>query len=423
MPMKPYLNYFYCVIDCVRQAIMTAALFAVFFFSSCERVDHSGENPEPSKPAIPLENVAKMLSALPIESCHVQEVRDAVSSSSGNGYDEEYMMRDLFTSPGAGVGMDKETKAVKAASYSRPLKDLISEFLEARTKAGETDDLNGMSASEYLYELENSDIQIYWPYSDVSDEEQLPIVTFDPGNGAEVNVGYKIFENKDGVRTVEEVVVDESVAASRPVWVVNRNGDSSYRSLEMIRMDDPQWGTGGGSIVVRPSGTKALDSDSEGVVKSLVLKDFKMRRNYDCWFAGASEFVFKCGSVEGFTASTEAELKLYSPEITDFMLVVKRSQVGQTIPLNVMLVSEWTDQLDNVVFLLTEDDGGTRTDWKCSAVVKIKSKSYGFEVSLPFNSRDDLVWRGQLSAKYLEKYSDVCSRFGDVDITFSFLER
>lgn len=129
------------------------------------------------------------------------------------------------------------------------------------------------------------------------------------------------------------------------------------------------------------------------------------------------------GSVENFTASTEAELKLYNPQITDFMLVVKRNQVGQRIPMNIMLVSQWTDQLDNIAFLLTEDDGGTRTEWKCSAVVKVKSKSYGFDVSLPFNSRDDIVWRGELSARYLEKYDGITSRFGDVDLTFSFLER
>lgn len=105
------------------------------------------------------------------------------------------------------------------------------------------------------------------------------------------------------------------------------------------------------------------------------------------------------------------------------MLVVKRNQVGQRIPMNIMLVSQWTDQLDNIAFLLTEDDGGTRTEWKCSAVVKVKSKSYGFDVSLPFNSRDDIVWRGELSARYLEKYDGITSRFGDVDLTFSFLER
>ena len=119
----------------------------------------------------------------------------------------------------------------------------------------------------------------------------------------------------------------------------------------------------------------------------------------------------------------EDSFKLYNPQITDFMLVVKRNQVGQRIPMNIMLVSQWTDQLDNIAFLLTEDDGGTRTEWKCSAVVKVKSKSYGFDVSLPFNSRDDIVWRGELSARYLEKYDGITSRFGDVDLTFSFLER
>ena len=56
-------------------------------------------------------------------------------------------------------------------------------------------------------------------------------------------------------------------------------------------------------------------------------------------------------------------------------------------------------------------------------MVKVKSKSYGFDVSLPFNSRDDIDWRGELSARYLEKYDGITSRFGDVDLTFSFLER
>ncbi len=405
----------------MKSIFMTAGI-ALCVATACEQVDHSGEIDVPQKSSVSLDDVAKLLSALPIENCHLQEVYDAVSSSSENGYDEEYMMRDLFSSPGSGVGMDKETKATRATSYSNPLKDLISDYLESKTKSGEGAELNGMSPEEYLQELENSDIQIYWPSSENWDEGQLPIVTFDPGNGAEVNVGYKITEDDNGERSVEKILVDESMAGSQPVWVVNRNDDSSYRTLEMIRKDNPEWGTGGGSIVITPTGTKSPDSEADGVVKSLVLKDFKMRRNYDCWFAGASEFVFKCGSVEGFTASTEAELKLYSPQITDFVLVVKRKQVNQTIPLNVMLVSQWTEQLDNIVFLLTEDDGGTRTEWKCSAVVKIKSKSYGFEMSLPFNSKDDLVWRGQLSSKYLEKYSDVTSRFGDVDVTFSFLQ-
>ena len=130
----------------------------------------------------------------------------------------------------------------------------------------------------------------------------------------------------------------------------------------------------------------------------------------------------KIGSVEDFVASTEAELKLYTPAVTDFMIVVKRNMAGTAIPFNAVLVSDWTEQLEQCAFMITEDDGGTRTSWKCSAVVKVASKSYGFEVNLPFNTRDDIVWRGKLSRRYIEKNDNVTGHFGDVDLTFEILD-
>lgn len=404
--------------------LLFLALAVLSISVSCEHVDHTGEINDPEARIIPLEDVAKLLSALPIETDQMTEVHDAVSSSDGNGYDEEYMMRDLLSVPGTGVGDEAMGKSMSTRSYSRPLKELIAEQLSTRTKSS---DGSVLSPEEYLDALEKSNMQIYWPYYRNWDGKEWPIVTFDPGNGAEANVGYRLFIDSEGNRKVEAVVVDEEMAASHPVWVVNRNNDSGFTSMEVHRRNDPEWGTGGGSITVRPSSglgcaeASATAAAQKGAFRTLVLHDFKMRRNYDCWFAGASEFFIKCGSVEDFTASTEAELKLYSPRITDFMLVVKRSQMGKTIPMNVVLVSQWTDQLENIAFMLTEDDGGTRTEWKCSACVKIKSKSYGFEVALPFNSRDDIVWRGQLSAPYLEKYDGVAGRFGDVELTFSLL--
>lgn len=408
----------------LMKQLLFLALAVLSIPVSCEHVDHTGEINDPEARIIPLEDVAKLLSALPIETDQMTEVHDAVSSSDGNGYDEEYMMRDLLSVPGTGVGDEAMGKSMSTRSYSRPLKELIAEQLSTRTKSS---DGSVLSPEEYLDALEKSNMQIYWPYYRNWDGKEWPIVTFDPGNGAEANVGYRLFIDPEGNRKVEAVVVDEEMAASHPVWVVNRNSDSGFTSMEVHRRNDPEWGTGGGSITVRPSSglecaeVSVTAAAQKGAFRTLVLHDFKMRRNYDCWFAGASEFFIKCGSVEDFTASTEAELKLYSPRITDFMLVVKRSQVGKTIPMNVVLVSQWTDQLENIAFMLTEDDGGTRTEWKCSACVKIKSKSYGFEVALPFNSRDDIVWRGQLSAPYLEKYDGVAGRFGDVELTFSLV--
>ena len=156
--------------------------------------------------------------------------------------------------------------------------------------------------------------------------------------------------------------------------------------------------------------------------KCLILKTFKANRNYDCWFAGASEFFVKTGSVKDFTASTEAELKLYNPKITDFMIVVKRGQVGKTIPFNAMLITDWTEQLTHCAFMIIEDDGGTWTEWKCTALVRLASKSYGIELSIPVKSWDDIVWRGRMAWNWLEASSGDVSHFGDVDLTFAVEE-
>ena len=81
---------------------------------SCEVLDDdiSRHLSESESPLVSLEDVAVMLASLPMESCHLQEVYDAVSASSSNGYDEEYTMRDLFHLPGKGVG-DTEVKSGK----------------------------------------------------------------------------------------------------------------------------------------------------------------------------------------------------------------------------------------------------------------------------------------------------------------------
>lgn len=71
--------------------------------------------------------------------------------------------------------------------------------------------------------------------------------------------------------------------------------------------------------------------------------------------------------------------------------------------------------------MIVEDDGGTRTSWKCSVTGKYNSKQYGFEIDLPLNSRDDIVWRGSLSRAAIEKYSGKVSPFGDVEVVLELI--
>lgn len=425
---------------------MCAGLLPLLF--SCEKVIGEDSSDNAASP-VALDRVAAMLSELPLEPEHYREVHSAVESSSGNGYDEEYTMSDLFASPGKGVG-DSETKAMAVSkAYGRPLRDLIREHVRASVatksvvagRADSNDSRSGNSntassvagmgdsgfgddADAYLAALESSDVQIYWPYSENWDGQSEPVFTFDPGDDSDVNIGYKVVRQPDGSSRVEEVEVDEAFAEKNPVWVVNRNSDCGFTSLEIMRREHPEWDNGGGALIIggkRQASTSAALTKTS-TLKTLVLKEFTMKRNYDCWFAGGSEFFIKAGSVNDFFASTEAELRLYTPQITDFMVVVKRKQKGQPLPFNTVIVSDWSEQLTQVAFMITEDDGGTLDQWKCSAVVKIKSKSYGFDISLPFNSRDDIVWRGQLSRRYIDATSNLVGHFGDVDITFEVLE-
>lgn len=394
--------------------VIMIAVATAFLMLSCETVQVDDVR-DVRADAVRLEEVAEILSLLPLETAQLNEVYEAVTSSSGNGYDEEYTMKDLFQRPGAGVG-DIDVKS--SESYQEPLRDLIEDYLysmqNVKSSSSEKD------PEEFLTALMESDVQIYWPFSEEWDGETMPVITYDPEDGSEVNVGYRLCVDDDGFRRVEEVIVDEAMADEVPVWVVNRNSDAGFTTLEMLRREDPEWGEGGGNIIVRPQINPEVKSGES--YKVLVLRDFKVNRNYDTWFAGASEFFVKIGYLEDFTAMTEAEMRLYNPMITDFMIVVRRSQVGVPQNFNAVLMTDWSEDIEWCAFQITEDDGGTKTEWSTKAKVFVEGKSYGFEINIPLNSRDDIVWRGRLDYKWFDQLSGALGSFGDVELVFEVLE-
>ena len=428
---------------------MSVAALA-FLASACRGSD--AVEPQSPGPGFSLEEFAGILSVLPMDRSHLGEVFDAVCASSENGYDEEYMLADLVGSPGAGVG-DGVFRSKSAPRYDRPLRDLLSDYFEANPSAVPT---RAGSSEACLRMLEESDMQIYWPYSEDWDGEAFPIITFDPGDGSEYNYGYQAVRGEDGSVEIQSVYVDEQVAMSRPVWVINNNDDSHLVPVQSAFLD----GAGAAALradasspevrasseaqasseawaspeVQASSGVQALipgvrtaiadaaasvqGSDGDVPGDRLYIRSLKMLRNYDSWFGGASEFVIKCGAVDGFRATSEEDLSKYRPSVTDCVVVVKRRQLGMSVPLGILLLTDYTPQMENIAFLVTEDDGGKVENWKCEATVKWQSKSYGFTLNIPYRDRDDIVWRGQLSRSFFERGSIVTDRFGDVEITF-----
>jgi len=353
---------------------------------------HSVEEPiiEPATPyELSAAGIAEMFASLPMQPSHLREVHDAASSSSRNGYDEEYTLDSLLLQPGAGMG-----PGTRSTTYDTPLRDLVMDFFADKS-------LTRSGVEDIMQQLADSGYQLYWPYSEDWDGETYPVITFDPGYGAESNYGFELAPGPDGAVIVDTLNVDEAMAMRRPVWVINSNSDAAFTPLELFQ---------GGSS---KSGVSTSVKQ-----RRLMLKTFKMLRNYDSWFGGASEFWVKIGLIDGFTATTDEELKLYTPTVTDFMIVVKRRNVNKELPYEAILISNFTNQMDLLAFLIVEDDGGTRTNWKCDATVKIQSKTYGFTVDIPYNEKDDIVWRGQLSARFFEEEDIVYGRFGDVICSF-----
>ena len=88
------------LLDTVFAAMIMTAAF------SCEILDNDPDKhvKDEDSTYVGLEEVAEIISLIPLQTSQLDEVHTAVTSSSGNGYDEEYTMKHLFESPGAGVG-------------------------------------------------------------------------------------------------------------------------------------------------------------------------------------------------------------------------------------------------------------------------------------------------------------------------------
>ena len=375
---------------------------------SCEK-ETAGVWPD-SRPSYDdgiLEEVAVFLSDVVSDSEVLDEVHSAVTESYECGYDEEYLFSNVVNCPGRGTGF-RSVKAEGGYGEGALFRSLVS-TLDGRTGFPGVHVKSAGTGKAFLDSLASSDIQIYWPYSENWDGASLPVVTFDHGLDKDWNYGFILRKDASGEKVVSRVLVDEAYAKEHPVWVVNLNKDRSYVPLKPSRYvpkDD------GGNLQTKTGET----------IYSLMLRSFTALKNYDCWLAGASEYFIKVGAVENFTASTEAEMELFSPTITDFYIVVRRGEVGEPKEVNTIMVSDWTLQMSSIAFMIIEDDGGKQTSWDTEIIVKVNSKSYGITMSIPLNTKDDIVWRGSLSSRYLFATDASHSKFNDVLLDIEIVE-
>lgn len=385
--------------------MMAAVLSAV----SCQKgqyIIEDGFGMPADHAALRLEEIAAFLSDAVSDPDVLDEVHSAVAESYSHGYDEEYLFSNVVGYPGRGTGY-KGTKA-DGTSPGALFRNMVA-TVGGQTGFPGTDVKSGIDAGAFMDSLAASDIQIYWPYSERWDGETEPVVTFDHGEDRDWNYGFILRSDALGNKVVSRVIVDEEYAKDNPVWVVNLNKDRHYVPLMPA----------GGA---QAASSADIPTRSGETIYSLMLRSFTALTNYDCWLAGASEYFIKVGAIENFTASTEAEMALFSPTITDFYIVVRRGEVGVPKEINTIMVSDWTLQMSSIALMIIEDDGGKKTSWDTEIMVKINSKSYGVTLSIPLNTRDDIVWRGSLSSRYLFATDASHTKFNDVLVDIEIVE-
>ena len=99
----------------MKKSMFICMLLPAVLAVSCEVTYNEVKKFPPEEEVVPvrLDQVAEILSMVPLHTMQMEEVHDAVTSSSSNGYDEEYTMRNLFEAPGTGVGDKSETRSDK----------------------------------------------------------------------------------------------------------------------------------------------------------------------------------------------------------------------------------------------------------------------------------------------------------------------
>ena len=413
---------------CFVFALSVFSAMAMFFTVSCEKEQRIAEAGAAGLPNAPdLERIASFLSDAVSDPSVLKEVHSAVSESYASGYDEEYLFSNVADNPGRGTGF----KAMKSAEYGEGalFRNMVS-TINGETGFPGIHVKSGDYGQAFMDSLAASDIQIYWPYSERWDGETEPVITFDHGLDKDWNYGFILRKDADGNKVVSRVLVDEAYAMHNPVWVVNMNKDRHYVPLVQktggCTDGFPEPSAGSGSDFSTPSAGPEADcsvpTKSGETIYTLMLRSFTALKNYDCWLAGASEYFIKVGAIENFTASTEAEMALFSPTITDFYIVVRRGEVGTPKEVNTIMVSDWTLQMSSIAMMIVEDDGGKKTSWDTEIMVKVNSKSYGITLSIPLNSKDDIVWRGSLSSRYLFATDAFHTKFNDVLLDIEIVE-
>lgn len=197
------MNY---IFDYRRNMVL---IFVLMLFVSCVQVDNAVfENTDYAQFSIDDDwdqnYLAEVLMGMEIDKLLCAEVFDSVQKSVESGMDENLYFRELWMSD----------DVVKVKSYSD------ESILKSRLEKSLREMWSTKSSSQEL-SLANSDMQLYWPYSDRWDGITMPVIAPAPEEESDEFYGYRKVLDDDGSYIIETVLVNDDFAYDNPVWIIN----------------------------------------------------------------------------------------------------------------------------------------------------------------------------------------------------------
>ncbi len=230
-------------------SIFTVTVIFTIFFASCEKQVLETESLETMELQLNNDTLKKLqeTSRLIADIVHdykfdvCNEIQKAVNVNITNGQDEVIRFKDIFSPT------ESKFKELKKIDFSFSKK------------------INTKSNENLISFLKENNVQIYWPYSELWNGEELPTLTYDPIFNDSVNIGYK-WEND----TLKKVLVNDDYAYKHPVWIININ-ETDYSNISIINKNEP---------------------NSKSDIYQLAVGYVKATKQYDGLFEGGSEFKF-----------------------------------------------------------------------------------------------------------------------------------
>lgn len=351
--------------------------------AACTNEEEVTTNTASSVQQVKKSEVVNILQNMDINNIVVQEIHDYVCKNMASGRDEYVRVGDILS---------EQTRNGSWSNFACCLKQMITEG-----NITHDTDVAGL-----LEALTNSDIIIYWPYSEDWDGKELPTLVAAPEDqDAKEAYGTKLIRINDAM-TSEKVLVNEEYAMQHPVWVIN------------TKKEEPN------VVYIPTSEEKAENSNTQMTTRATGdpiyvwrMTRMKVTHQYDGLFKGGAEMdvqvVFPL--LPGYAAVTTKQRVNFSR---------KDIRKERWKDLDILLNTNWREEQITNALVITEWDNGKPFTIKASATYRNEDGSeVTSSIDLTITDDDDIICQQPIDRAYAFQHNNYSFDGGRVSIVTS----